>query len=183
MPSRIDPVQEPYSADVQAIFERLPASWNPPFLYFTVLARHPALLQRLIRGAPAYMPELHLKLRQREVLLHRVTARCGCEYEWGLRAHYFATDANLTPEQLRATVHGDASSACWDATDALIIRLADELHDTSTVSESLWRGLRGVFGDEAILEMLALAGYYRTVGYLTNGLRLPREARGESFPS
>ena len=33
-----------------------------------------------------------------------------------------------------------------------------------------------------MLELLMLAGFYRTVSYLTNGLRLPLESAGVRFP-
>jgi alkylhydroperoxidase family enzyme len=72
-------------------------------------------------------------------------------------------------------VNGNADSACWEANDAVLIRLADELHNSCDISDELWPVLRAAFEDEAILELLMLAGYYRTVGYLANGLRLPPE--------
>jgi alkylhydroperoxidase family enzyme len=101
-----------------------------------------------------------------------------------MRVHYFAGEAELTAAQVSATVHGDADSACWDANDALLIRLADELHDTCDVSDQLWPALRATFADEAILELLMLAGYYRTVGYLANGLRMPLEPNvSRPFPA
>ena len=130
MTARLAPATAPYPDRVQAAFDRMPRSWMPPFRLFTTLARHPELFERFIRGAPSYLPGTRLSIRQREVLLHRVTARCGCEYEWGMRVHYFAGEAGLTAAQVSATVHGDAGSACWEANDALLIRLADELHDT-----------------------------------------------------
>jgi hypothetical protein len=92
-----------------------------------------------------------------------------------MRVHYFAGEAGLTAVQVNAIVHGDADSGCWESNDALLIRLADELHDTCDISDELWPELRAAFADEAILELLLLAGYYRTVGYLANGLRLPPE--------
>ena len=155
-----------------------------PFRLFTTLARHSELFERFIRGAPGYLPGTKLSIRQREVLLHRVTARCGCEYEWGMRVHYFAGEAGLTAAQVSATVHGNADSACWEANDAVLIRLADELHDSCGISDDLWPALRAAFEDEAILELLMLAGYYRTVGYLANGLRLlPEPDVSRRFPA
>jgi alkylhydroperoxidase family enzyme len=175
MSARMQPAPAPYAPNVQAAFDRMPKSWMPPFRLFTTLARHPELFERFIRGAPSYLPGTKLSVREREVLLQRVTARCGCEYEWGMRVHYFAKEAGLTAEQIDATVHGSAESPCWEGNDAVLIRLADELHDTCTIGEDLWRELQAAFSDEAILELLMLAGYYRTVGYLANGLRLPLE--------
>ena len=184
MPARIEPAADPYPAKVQAAFDRFPRSWMPPFRLFTTLARHAELFERFIRGAPSYLPGSHVSVRQREVLLLRVTARCRCEYEWGMRVHYFAGEAGLTSEQVRATVHDNADSACWPSDDAVLIRLADELHDSCDISDELWRTLRAAFSDEAILELIAMAGYYRTVGYLANGLRLPLEPKvGRPFPA
>ena len=42
--------------------------------------------------------------------------------------------------------------------------------------------MRSRFSEEALLELLMLAGYYRTVSYLTNVLRLTPEPRSASFP-
>jgi hypothetical protein len=42
---RIAPLTPPYPADVQAQFDQLPPSWQPPFQHFTVLARDPRLLR------------------------------------------------------------------------------------------------------------------------------------------
>jgi alkylhydroperoxidase family enzyme len=175
MSARLQPAAPPYASNVQAAFDRMPKSWMPPFRLFTTLARHPELFERFIRGAPSYLPGTKLSIREREVLLHRVTARCGCEYEWGMRVHYFSKEAGLTAAQIDATVHGNAESPCWVGNDAMLIRLADELHDTCTIGDDLWQQLQAEFSDEALLELLMLAGYYRTVGYLANGLRLPLE--------
>ncbi len=184
MTARIEPAPEPYPANVQAAFDRFPRSWMPPFRLFTTLARHPELFERFIRGAPSYLPGTQVSVRQREVLLLRVTARCRCEYEWGMRVHYFADEAGLTAEQVRASLHGDAGSACWQSDDAVLIRLADELHETCSIGDELWDALQAAFSAEAILELVVMAGYYRTVGYLAQGLRLPLEPRvGRPFPA
>jgi hypothetical protein len=38
-----------------------------------------------------------------------------------------------------------------------------------------------MFSEEAMLELLMLAGFYRTVSYLTNALRLPLEPYAARF--
>src|SRR5206468_178759 len=73
---RIAPLAPPYPADVQAQFDQLPPSWQPPFEHFTVLARDPRLLRAYRQGSVAYLNPSHLSLRQREVFLLRVTGRC-----------------------------------------------------------------------------------------------------------
>jgi alkylhydroperoxidase family enzyme len=180
---RIEPVSPPFSPAVQAVLGRLPASWSPPFKLFTVLARDERLLQRFINGAVSYLRPSHVTVRQREVLLLRVTARCRCAYEWGMRVHYFAGEAGLGEAALRASVHGDGDDPIWSPTDRLLIKLADELHDTGSIDDALWAQLRAAFADEAILQLILMAGQYRTVAYLANGLRLPLEPTvGRPFP-
>jgi alkylhydroperoxidase family enzyme len=138
-------------------------------------------LRRFINGAVAYLEPSHLTIRQREVFLLRVTGRCRCAYEWGLRVHYFAEAAALSDEQIRATVYGGNDDAVWLPEDRLLIELADELHDSVSISDRLWTALRTAFSEEAMLQLLMMAGYYRTVAYIANGLQLPPEA-GVSRP-
>jgi alkylhydroperoxidase family enzyme len=178
---RISPVTPPYSPDAEAAFARLPAAWGPPFAIFTVLARDPDLLQRFMRGSVGYRPDSKLTLREREVLLLRVCANCHCRYEWGLRVHFFAVQAGISPAQIRASVHGTADHSAWSTEDRLLLRLADALQDDCDIGDALWAELSAAFSDEAILELLLLAGYYRSVAYLANGLRLPPE-NGLCYP-
>src|SRR5258705_13894490 len=95
----------------------MPRSWMPPFRLFTTLARHPELFERFIRGAPSYRPGTKLSIRQREVLLHRVTARCGCEYEWGMRVHYFAGEAGPTEAPVCTTERSEGDTRRWGVID------------------------------------------------------------------
>jgi alkylhydroperoxidase family enzyme len=180
---RIAPVTAPFSPNVQALFDGLPASWSPPFKLFTVLARDERLLLRFTGSAVSYLEPSHVTVRQREVLLLRVTARCRCAYEWGMRVHYFAEQAGLSSAQVYASVHGDADDANWQADDRLLVRLADELHDTVSISDELWTDLRAAFSEEAVIQLLMMAGYYRTVAAIANALRLPLEPQvGQPFP-
>lgn len=181
---RIEPVTEPFTANVQALFDRLPSSWSPPFKLFTVLARDERLLLRFTGSAVSYLQPSHVTVRQREVLLLRVTARCRCAYEWGMRVHYFAGEAALSEGQIYASVYGDDSDPDWSPADRVLVRLADELHDTAAISDSLWTDLQAAFSDEAIMQLLMMAGYYRTVACVANGLRLPLEPGvGRPFPA
>src|SRR5262245_29879292 len=170
---RIAPAEPPYPSDFQARLDALMPPGVAPLLLFRVLARDARLFQRFM-GA-GLLDKGHLTLRQREVVIHRVTARCGAEYEWGVHAAFFAARAGLDAAQLGSTVHGGAGDACWSTQDAILIRFCDALHARCDLDDALWAELRAAFSEEAILELLLLAGFYRTVSYLTNALRLPPE--------
>jgi alkylhydroperoxidase family enzyme len=60
--------------------------------------------------------------------------------------------------------------------------MVDELHDTATLSDESWRRLAAAFSVEQILELIALVGFYHTVAFFANGLKLAPEPRSAPFP-
>jgi alkylhydroperoxidase family enzyme len=174
---RIAPLAPPYPAAVQAQFDQLPPSWQPPFEHFTVLARDPRLLRAYRQGSVAYLNPSHLSIRQREVFLLRVTGRCRNAFEWCLRVHYFAEEAAVNESQLHASVYGNADDPCWQAGDRVLVRLADELHDTASISDAIWAEARKTFSEEAMLQLILLAGHYRTNAYVSAALQVPVDPR------
>jgi hypothetical protein len=93
----------------------------------------------------------------------------------------FAAKAGLTEDQIASLTTGGPEDACWDDADRVLIQLCDGLHRSCTVDDELWARLCTYHGDEAILELLMLAGAYRTVSYLVNSLRLPLEDGARTF--
>ena len=180
MTARISPVAPPFAPEIKAALERIMPPGVPPLVLFTTLARNARVFQRFMAGG--LLDKGSIGLREREIMIDRTTARCGSEYEWGVHVAFFAEKAQLTAAQVEATTTADASAQVWSTRDRLIVRLADELHETHTVSDALWAELAGAFEDEQILELIVLAGFYHTVSYLTNALRLPLEGFGARFP-
>jgi alkylhydroperoxidase family enzyme len=179
--ARIAPAQPPFPADVQGWLDRTMPPGQPPLVLFTTLARDPRLFGKFFSAG--LLDRGHLTLRQRELVIHRTTALNRSEYEWGVHVAIFAARVQLTPQQLHSTVHGNADDACWSDDDRLLLRFCDALHASSTLDDALWSQLRARFSEEAMLELLLLAGFYRTVSYLTNALKLPLEANGARFPA
>jgi alkylhydroperoxidase family enzyme len=181
MSARIEPARAPFSPEIQAAFDRIMPPGVPPLTLFTTLARDSRLFQRF-RNA-ALLDKGHLTLRQREIVIGRVTALSGSEYEWGVHAAFFAERAGLGPAMLYSLVHGTAGDPCWAPEEIVLIRACDALHASSDIDDSLWAGLREHFSKMALVEVLMLAGFYRTVSCLTNALRLPLESYAARFPS
>jgi alkylhydroperoxidase family enzyme len=120
--------------------------------------------------------------REREIVIHRTCARTGAEYEWGVHALAFGKPLGLTDAQLAATVRGGVGDAVWSARDALLVRLADELHDASTISDGLWQQLSEHFADDQLLELVVTAGWYRLISYVINAARIELEPWAARFP-
>jgi alkylhydroperoxidase family enzyme len=175
---RIEPAVPPFAETVKTTLERLMPPGVPPLVLFTTLARSERAFSRFM--AAGLLDKGPLPMREREIMIDRTVARCGSEYEWGVHIALFAERVGLTKDQVAATVRAGVSDI-WPERERLIVQLADELHDTSTIGEGLWSELQAGFSVEQILELILLAGFYHTVAYLTNGLKLPLESYGARF--
>ena len=95
--------------------------------------------------------------------------------------------------KVRAFVRGEAcdtgSPRCyhqdpaWSERDGLLIRLADELHDSATIAGPLWASLTEQFSEDLLLELIITAGWYRLLSYVINAAAIEREPWAERFPS
>jgi alkylhydroperoxidase family enzyme len=177
---RIAPIDPPYPADMQADFDKLMRG-APPLLLFRTVARNPRVLQRMMAGG--LLDRGSISLRSRELIILRTCARCGAEYEWGVHIATFGTKAQWTPAQLHSTVYGGAADACWSAEERLLIRLADQLHDTSRVDDVLWEEIAARFAVDQLVELIMLVGRYHAVSYMVNAARVRHEAFAPRFPS
>ena|SRR5579872_2316206 len=74
------------------------------------------------------------------------------------------------------------NESVWTEEEQLLIRLADELHDTAAISGELWEALSARFTTAQIFELIALAGFYHTVSFFANGLQLKAEPYAASPP-
>ena len=64
----------------------------------------------------------------------------------------------------------------------LLVRLADELHDTAPCPDALWAQLAADWDRAQLIELVATAGFYHFVSFTANALRAPRceELAGDS---
>lgn len=179
--SRIAPS---YSAETeQALHKWMPPDVShDPLVLFRVLQRHPELASRMRVLGAGLLAHGELPALDREIVIARVCARCGCRYEWGVHAAVFAQPVGLTREQLAATVVGDASSPVWSARHRALIEAVDELHDTARLSERSWDALQDHYQIPQLLEFLVLAGWYRTISYVANGLLIEDEPWATPYP-
>jgi alkylhydroperoxidase family enzyme len=180
MESRITPAEAPYQPDIEERLAHLMPPGVPPLLLFRTLARDKRLFARFMSGG--LLDKGNLTLRQREIVIDRITALSGSEYEWGVHIAFFAERAELTAAQIASTAKSGASDPVWTEEERLLLTVCDELHEGCNIHDQTWSALRDAFAEEAILEILMLAGFYRTVSYLTNALCLPNEPYGARFP-
>lgn len=177
--SRISPIDPPYSDKTQKLFDLAMPEGMEPLSLFRVLAQSERILPRFMRAG--VLDRGPVPIRDREIVIHRTTARCKAEYEWGVHVSAFGRPLELGEDVLRAIVRGDATDSAFDDRQACLVRMCDELHDTSTLGDEIWEELCQHFDELQILELIYTVGMYHTVSFLVNGLGLENEAFGARF--
>jgi alkylhydroperoxidase family enzyme len=178
--ARIAPASSPLQPDMQEAIDAIMRG-APPLVLFTTMARDRRLFFKFFNSG--LLDRGNLTIREREIVIDRVTACCGAEYEWGVHVSVYGEKAGLSEAQIASLVNGGPEDDCWAEDDRALIRLCDGLQQHCAVDDELWSELAANHSDEAMLELLMLAGTYRTVSYLVNGLRLPLEAGARRFPA
>jgi 4-carboxymuconolactone decarboxylase len=179
---RVQPIEEPYEPEVAETLRRMMPPGVEPLKLFRTVAHNPAILERF-RTTGAYILNFgQVEPLEREIVIHRTTARNGCEYEWGVHVVAFGRPLGLTEAQLRATVHGAADDPAWSERQSLLVRLVDELHDAGTVSDSLWPKLAAQWQASELVELIATVGFYHLISFAANALGVELEEYAERFP-
>src|SRR2546423_3972499 len=108
----------------------LPAM-GPPINLFKLFARNRPMAEAMTGwGGYELSKRLSLSMRQRELIIDRVTARCGAEYEWGVHVAYFGERVGLTRQQVASLAWGSPADACWPAAERALLTAVDEVDDT-----------------------------------------------------
>jgi alkylhydroperoxidase family enzyme len=180
---RIAPLESPYEPEVAAQLATMMPPGAEPIALFRTFAKNLAMAQAMGGwGRHELSRSLTVGLRERELVILRTCARCGCEYEWGVHVAFFAARAELTAEQLTSVTHGSAEDGCWEeARDRLVLRLVDALHETSDVDDVLWAELAGAFSEAQLLDLLMLCGWYHAISFTARAARVPLEPGVPTF--
>ncbi|MDX2165597.1 MAG: carboxymuconolactone decarboxylase family protein [Deltaproteobacteria bacterium] len=177
---RIAPLAPPYDAPVADTLAAMMPPGVPPIALFRTLAHNPRILDKVRAGS--LLDRGTITRRDRELLILRTTARCGAEYEWGVHVAFFAARVGLDDATVAATVHALGDDDVWAPRDALLIRLADALHDHAAIPDALWTALAAEWSAAQLIELIVLAGSYHTIAFVVNGLRVPLEDGAPRFP-
>jgi 4-carboxymuconolactone decarboxylase len=176
---RVEPVVQAQAApEIRQMLDPSKSGREIAAVYRT-FARHPKLyvprqvLSEYIRTKSTLSP------RVREMLILRIGWRCRSAYEWAAHAPA-GRRAGLTDDQIRMLARTGYDG--WNAADAAIVRAADELFDSDTISDGTWKALDEQFDDRQLLDVLITTGGYRMVSMVLNTFGVPAEPNSEPFP-
>jgi alkylhydroperoxidase family enzyme len=172
---RIAPVTPPFEPEIAArLDEMMPGA--PPIALFRTFVRNMPMAEAMGPwGGYELSKGLSLTMRQRELVIDRVTARCRCEYEWGVHITFFGERVELTHDQKRSITHGSPSDPCWPDDESALLRAVDELHDQADVTDATWTELSLTLTEQQLLDVMMLAGWYHAISYVANAARIDLE--------
>jgi alkylhydroperoxidase family enzyme len=172
--SRVAPLAQPWSEDDAAGIERWghPAATYPPLLLTRALQRHPQLADHTRQLGESLYIDGKLTHRDRTIAILRICGQVHCAYEWGGQAAFWGPIAKVSEAECDALAVGPADDERWSASDRSIIAAIDELEATGSWTGGTWESLGAHLDDEQRMELLIVAGWYRTICTLCNAMAL-----------
>ena len=138
---------------------------------FNVYLRSPILADQLRRVGEhiRFKSSLPAKLNEFAIL---VTARqWGAQYEW-FAHHRLALKAGLNPAIAEDLAQGKRPVGMQDD-EAAIYQFSQELHTTHFVSDATYKAVADRFGEQGVMDLIAVNGYYVLVSMVLNVDRTP----------
>jgi alkylhydroperoxidase family enzyme len=181
--ARIPALEPPFTPDVEAQLATMMPTGMPAIGLFRTFAKNlPMTIAMSHWGRYELGHDLSLPLREREIVILRTCARCGCEYEWGIHVMVFADRAELTPAEVTSLTCGSPDDPCWTTgREAMLIRMVDALHDLSNVDDELWRPARELFDERQLLDVALLCGWYHAICFAARAARVDLEPGAPCF--
>lgn len=178
----LKPIDQPYTQEIAEILSRYPQGEDGYILkLFRVFANSKRFLTT--KGAINLLDDKSpLSIRQREIVILRVTANCNCEYEWGVHVTTFARAAKLTTEQIRATRLTVETADCWTKDEQLLIECVDQLCSVAKIEDDTYERFQEQWNLEQQLEILALCGNYHLISFVANSAKIKPEPGVAKFP-
>ena len=175
-PQRIEPLaQEDFDDEARALVitvrESLGISEHSamPEAFATML-KHPGLYRCQMEMGIQLLGKGVLDPRERELAVLRVGWLCRAPYEWGQHVD-IAKRYGVTAEEVERATTG-SSAPGWTEHEAAILRGVEELLGDQSISDDTWEVLARSWTERQLLEYLALIGYYVSIAYSQNALRM-----------
>ncbi len=136
-----------------------------------ILIRHAELYKAHMQVAQKYLSDCEMQIRDRELAILRIAWLSQAPFEWGSHVK-IAKRNGITAEEIARVIEG-SEAAGWSKPDRAILRAMEELHFDSMIADDTWTDLEEFYNDKKLIELVILAGQYKTVAYYQNSLRLP----------
>jgi len=151
------------------------------------LANHPKLGASFQAMAHVVLFGCAVAEREREIAIMRTGALTRSEYEWGMHVSLYAERCGLSEAQIESMTltpaGGPFDAALWTPAQQLVLRMVDELHLHSTLSDATWAGLNRHWPAEQVMELIFASSFYHMAAFFLNAAAVPLEEGSRRFPA
>jgi 4-carboxymuconolactone decarboxylase len=144
-----------------------------PLNLFLTLAHHPRLLKRFNVLAGSFFQKSVLPAADRELVILRVAASCGSDYEFEQHAR-IAIECGLTQDDVE-TLRDGRVSPDWGERRLALVAFTDALLHDDAVTDAIWDAVPFHERADAMIELTCLIGFYRMVAVFLNVTRVELE--------
>jgi len=138
---------------------------------FNVMLRSPVLAERLRKVGEYLRFESTIPKRLNELAI-LVTARTWtAQYEWYAH-HRLAIKAGLNPDVAADLAQGKRPANMQPDEEA-VYNFCHELHTTHGVSDAQYQAVLDLFGEQGVVDLMVVSGYYVLISMVLNVNRSP----------
>lgn len=178
--------QPPYEPEVARTIGNTAFKGLSPLNLRLALAHHPLLANAFQDMAHVVLFKCTLPERDREIAIIRTGALTRSEYEWGMHVSIYAAKCALNAAQVDELTRYPAGQALsptlWTEAERLVVRMVDELHQHSTVSDSTWAALNAHWPQAQVMELIFASSFYHMAAFFLNSAAVPLEQGQTRFP-
>jgi alkylhydroperoxidase family enzyme len=114
----------------------------------------------------------HLTDRARELSILTVAARANSDFEW--QSHYgIARSLGIADDTLAALRSGVEPSSLTDPIELAVVGATVRLVDAADLDDAEYTALAEVIGEDGVIELVVLVGYYQLLARLLRVFRVP----------
>ena len=77
----------------------------------------------------------------------------------------------------------DLNEDLWTTEERLAVRMVDELHNHSTISDETWAGMNETWPREQVIELILASSVYHMAAFFLNSAAVPLENGQARFPA
>jgi alkylhydroperoxidase family enzyme len=141
------------------------------FNIFKVLAHHPKLVKRWTPFAGHILGKQTLPFRDRELLILRIGWLNQAEYEFA-QHELIAKRGGVSDGDITRLKDGP-KAAGWTEKEAALMQVADDLFDSSVVSDETWETCAKHYSTEQLMDAVFTVGQYNLVSWALNSFGVP----------
>ena len=164
--ARIAPVPEAQWSDAQRKVAAAFGRSGRPDAAFDTLLQVPALAEAVTPYTVYLSDDSTVPPRHRELVILRAAWLGNCGVLWATHAER-ARRAGVAAAEMRRIAEGPTAPG-WDAFEATLLRMTDELFRNSSVSGATWAALDAAYDEHQLMDVVETANHFTMLAMMFN---------------